>query len=170
MQRQYAGEEVYFEGEEFARLLERCREVGNRIHQAEWPSIQRMGFNGVRTLIESAAQLHPPKRPEDALSFRLNERQPRLLRGYLHLVAASAESSQPGLCLQLMEAMSQAPVTAFHENAYRTEAELPFLFFPDETAVSVGGVHYAAYREIEKRFADGEITAEEWMAEANKRL
>lgn len=117
MQREYAGENTWFDPDVLVPLLERSRRIGQALYQAD------PGIRGDASLVEIGA---PTSLGEDSLlNLRLTENQPRLISTYVTLIAAYADTPQPALCLELMEALCRNNWPLFNTLLYQGTQPLP---------------------------------------------
>lgn len=98
MQMEYAGESVTFDEETLIPLLERCYQIGQELYLYD-PGVQAhesiLSMSGATVVREG----------EDFLSLRLNATQPKLISAYMTVYAVNAETQNPEMCIELMEAL-----------------------------------------------------------------
>lgn len=100
MQLEYAQQSIQFDQATLVSLLERCRELGQALYQ------QDKGVFASQSLIDIGT---PTTFPTDAdpLFFKLTADQPNLIATYVTLCAVYADTQEPQLCVELLEAICQ---------------------------------------------------------------
>ena len=97
MQQSFAGEAISFDEAVLVPLLERCYTLGHELYAYD-PGVQTQ-YSLLKTMQSMANTDYEP------LSLRLDGTQPALIAADVNLYAVYAQTSQPELCMELMEAL-----------------------------------------------------------------
>lgn len=97
MQKEYAGEAIAFDEAELIPLLDRCYQIGHELYLYD-PGVQTK-YSVLQVISNISTGDY------DFLSLRLNSTQPKLMQIYVNLYAVNAETKNPELCIELMEAL-----------------------------------------------------------------
>lgn len=109
MQMEFTGESVTFDEGELIPLLERCYQIGQELYLYD-PGVQ------VNNSILSMSGATVVRDGEEFLSLRLNNSQPNLIPSYMDVYVINAETQNPEVCIELMEALcvnNQSHYTAY---------------------------------------------------------
>ncbi len=108
MQKDYAGEDLTFDADELAPLLERAKELGQRLYEAE-PAIQVSDESFGYSLFKQTTRPSWPNDSNLMVSMRLDESQPKLVRTIVSVLTINSATNYPDDCMELLERMAENP-------------------------------------------------------------
>ncbi len=155
MQKAFANEELSFNEDELTPLLERAKELGQRLYEAE-PAIQVSDEIAGYSLFRSTTRPSWPADSNLIVSMRMNEEQPQIIRTIVNVLTINSATASPELCIELLERMAENP-------GYETK---PFLY---QNAEPVEKKSYASdlertknqIKETEEKLKDTTLDADE---------
>lgn len=118
MQMEFTGESVTFDEGELIPLLERCYQIGQELYLYD-PGVQ------VNNSILSMSGATVVRDGEEFLSLRLNSSQPNLIPSYMDVYVINAETQNPEMCIELLEALCVN--NRSHYNTYFYQDSEPLL-------------------------------------------
>lgn len=104
MYAQHTGNPLNFDADILKPLLERAIVIGKRLYENE-PHIGYNGENAGRALFVNSYSQTWPQNADDIVFLRMNEEQPKLINCCMLMTAVSINTSNPELCIELLEDM-----------------------------------------------------------------
>ncbi|MDO4838748.1 MAG: ABC transporter substrate-binding protein [Clostridia bacterium] len=108
MQKAFANEELSFNEEELTPLLERTKELGQRLYEAE-PAIQVTDDGFGYSLFRRTTRPAWPTDSNLIVSMRMNEEQPQIIQTIVDVLTINSGTASPELCIELLERMAENP-------------------------------------------------------------
>lgn len=137
MQKAFANEDLSFNEEELTSLLERTKELGQRLYEAE-PAIQVTDDGFGYSLFRRTTRPSWPTDSNLIVSMRMNEEQPQIIRTIVDVLTINSATTSPELCIELLERMAENP----------SRENKPFLY---QNAEPVESKNYASDLETTKK-------------------
>ncbi len=137
MQKAFANEELSFNEDELTPLLERTKELGQRLYEAE-PAIQVTDDGCGFSLFRRTTRPFWPTDSNLMVSMRMNDEQPQIIRTIVDVLTINSATASPELCVELLERMAENP----------SRDNKPFLY---QNAEPVESKNYASNLETTKK-------------------
>ncbi len=137
MQKAFANEELSFNEDELTPLLERTKELGQRLYEAE-PAIQVTDDGPGYSLFRHTTRPSWPTDSNLIVSMRMNDEQPQIIRTIVDVLTINSATASPELCIELLERMAENP----------NRENKPFLY---QNAEPVESKNYASNLETTKK-------------------